>query len=103
MTIIKPHKNFELKRFLISLFVLLAVGGGFYILEYNSLAAERYEVGELKQAVQRAREVNADLKNVLYERLDPGNLKPLAAAHGLTIDRNPEYLTFSTWRSVSSY
>lgn len=103
MTIIKPHKNFELKHFLISLFALFAIGGGFYILEYNALAAERYEVGELKQAVQRAREVNADLKNALYERLDPGKLKPLAAAHGLTIDRNPEYLTFSPWRSVSSY
>lgn len=103
MTIIKPHKNFELKHFLISLFVLLAVGGGFYILEYNSLASERYEVSELKQAVDRAREVNADLKNALYEKLDPSKLKPLAAEYGFTIDRNPEYLTFSTWRSVSSY
>lgn len=103
MTIIKPHKNFELKHFLISLFTLLVLGGGFYILEYNSVAAERYEVGELKQAVERAREVNADLKNALYEKLDPTKLKPLAAEHGLTIDRNPEYLTFSPWRSVSSY
>ena len=103
MTIIKPHKNFELNHFLVSLFALLVLGGGFYILEYNSLVTERYEVGELKQAVDRAREVNADLKNALYERLDPSKLKPLAAAHGLTIDRNPEYLTFSPWRSVSSY
>ncbi len=103
MTIIKPHKNFALKHFFISLFALLAVGGGFYILEYNSLASERYEVSELKQAVERAREVNADLKNALYEKLDPSKLKPLAAASGLTIDRNPEYLTFSSWRSVSSY
>ncbi|MDP3975242.1 MAG: hypothetical protein Q8P88_03090 [Candidatus Jorgensenbacteria bacterium] len=103
MTIIKPHKNFELKHFLVSLFALLVVGGGFYILEYNSLAAERYEVRDLKKAVERAREVNADLTNALYERLDPSKLKPLAADYGLTIDRNPEYLTFSPWRSVSSY
>lgn len=103
MTIIRPHHHFELKHFLISLFALLALGGGFYILEYNSVAAERYEVGELKQAVERAREVNADLKNALYEKLDPTKLKPLAAEHGLTIERNPEYLTFSPWRSVSSY
>jgi cell division protein FtsL len=103
MTIIKPHKNFELKHFIVSLFALLILGSGFYILEYNSLVTERYEVRDLKQAVDRAREVNADLKNALYERLDPSKLKPLAAAHGLTIDRNPEYLTFSPWRSVSSY
>lgn len=103
MTIIKPHKNFELKHFLVSLFALFLLGGGFYILEYNSLAEERYEVGELKEAVERAREANADLKNALYERLDPSQLKPLAAAYGLTIDRNPEYLTMRPWRSVSSY
>lgn len=103
MTIIKPHKNFELKYFLVSLFVLLALGGGFYIIEYNRVAAARYEAGELKKAVERAREANVDLKNALYEKLDPSALKPLAASRGLALDRNPEYLTFTPWRSVSSY
>ncbi|MBI2278987.1 MAG: hypothetical protein HYU81_02920 [Candidatus Brennerbacteria bacterium] len=103
MTIIKPHQHFTLRYFLVSLFALLIVGGGFYILEYNALAAERYEVGELKKAVERAREANADLKNALYKKLDSSKLKSLAAERGLVVERNPEYLTFSPWRSVSSY
>jgi len=103
MTIIKPHKNFETWRFLISLFVILGLASGFYILEYNRLVESRFEVGELKKSVERAREVNAELKNALYEKIDPAKLKPLASAYGLTIDRDPEYLTFTPWRSVSAY
>lgn len=103
MTIIKPHRHFELASFLVPLFLLLVLGGGLYILEYNLLASTRFEVDELKQAVERAREVNAELKNALYEKLDPSKLKPLAAEYGLTLDRTPEYLSFTPWRSVSSY
>lgn len=92
MTIIQPHKNKPLIRFLFALFLLLAGGGLFYIMEYNAVVAARQGITEAKNAIVQAQMDNADLKDAFYRVIDPVALKALAAGHGLSLVREPQYL-----------
>jgi hypothetical protein len=102
MTIIQPHKNRPLIRFLFFAFLLLAVGGTFYIFEYNAVVDARQGIVAAKEALVKAQNDNADLKDALYQAIDPTALKALAATEGLTLVNNPQYLSQAPWPSVSS-
>lgn len=102
MTIIQPHKNRPLARFLLTLFFLLAGGGIFYIFEYNAVAEARQGIAAAKEELQRAQVSNADLRDALYRMIDPSVLKSAAAGRGLTLVRNPQYLQGAPWLSASS-
>ena len=96
MTILSPQTtNVSLKSFLIVLFCVLFVGGGIYILTYNSFVAHRHTVNGLEDRIVAAEVENADLKKSLYRILDPVLLEVRAAEYGLILDRKPEYLTIS--------
>lgn len=102
MTIIQPHKNRPLMRFLLLFFLLLAGGGTFCIFEYNAVAEARQGITAAKEAVVKAQASNADLKDTLYRMIDPGVLRAAAAGGGLTLVRDPQYLQSAPWLSASS-
>jgi len=103
MTIIRPIEARNNVRFLILLFVVIFVGGIFYVLEYNSLVNARYEVSSLKKQIADASTANIDLKNNLYKMTDPVQLDSLAAKYQLTLERRPQYINQNQWVSDSSY
>lgn len=102
MTILRPHKHRDLARFFAILFGILLAGGGVYIFEYNAFVGARQELTRLRGALAEAQSANADLKNQLYEAIDPAHLKPLAVARGLVLERQPAYLGEREWLSDSS-
>ncbi|MFH1193165.1 MAG: hypothetical protein V1656_02510 [Candidatus Jorgensenbacteria bacterium] len=102
MTIIQPHKNRPLMRFLLLLFILLAGGGAFCIFEYNAVAEARQGIATAKEAVVEAQASNADLKDAFYRMIDPGVLRAAAAGGGLTLVRDPQYLQSAPWLSALS-
>ncbi|MFH1162266.1 MAG: hypothetical protein V1696_03260 [Candidatus Jorgensenbacteria bacterium] len=102
MTIIQPHKNRPLMRFLLLLFLLLAGGGVFYVFEYNAVAEARQGIADAKEALVKAQASSADLKDTFYRMVDPSVLKSVATARGFTLVRDPQYLQSAPWLSASS-
>ncbi len=101
MTIIRPKvKSYNI--FIILVFVLISIGGIFYIFEYNSFVDTRYQIKNLKKNLVKAQEVNVDLKNKLYAVVDPGKLESLAKDYNLVLEKNPEYLVSDNKISSSS-
>jgi len=93
MTIIQPHKETNIKRFLIFLFATLLCGGLVYIYEYNKFVDTRYETQSIKKSILVYQTANAELKNKLYKELDPAYLRDLATQQGLIIEKHPQYIT----------
>ena len=93
MTIIRPHKNYSIKRFLAFFFATVLVGGFVYIFQYNFLVNTRAEVRLLKKQIPIYQTEVATLKNDLYGMLDPMNLQELASQEGFVIDKHPQYVT----------
>ena len=92
MTIIRPNKNKSISKFLILLLSIIFVGGGCYIFEYNNFVNIRHERNDLKKSIADMQNANADLKNQLYEAVDPGILRTLASNQNLVLDEKPQYL-----------
>ena len=103
MTIIKPTQRYAYLRFFILLVVVLLVGGGGYIFEYSALADLRHRLETASGQLEEAKVANADLKELLYQRIDPTSLERLAKDRGLLLERRPEYLSRHQWLSVSSH
>lgn len=95
MTIIKPSQNKTNIRFFAILFVILAIGGGLCVFQYNSLAEMRHELRDLKQQIPQAEAKNVDLKQELYKKIDPVALEKLAVESQLVLERKPVYLGYS--------
>lgn len=92
MTIIQPNRNKNFIRFLLPIFVLILVGGGLYIFEYNSFVDIRHERDLLRKDMIGMQSLNADLKDKFYEITDPVNLETLAADYKLVLEKKPKYL-----------
>lgn len=91
MTIIRPKvRNYSV--FVILVFILILIGGIFYIFEYNSFVDTRYQIRNLKKKLVKIQELNVDLKNKLYAVVDPGKLESLAKDYNLVLEKNPQYL-----------
>lgn len=103
MTIKNPTKKKKYFGFFVKLFLVVAVGAGIWIYQYNALADARYEVEELKNNIAELEVQNAELKNDLYKVTDPSHLQEVASAKGMVIDESPNYLELSQWVSDSSY
>ena len=96
MTIIQPNKHSSIKRFLVILFLILFVCGVFYIYVYNSFVNARYQVDSFKDGLVKAQALNADLKNQLYQIIDPAKLQTLAQEKGLLLEGKPDYLKLAS-------
>lgn len=102
MTIIKPAASESYTRFLLIVFAIVLMGSLTYIFEYNSLVDARFELKNLREEIVKAEALNADLKNALYNAVNPVLLEKEAVGAGLILERNPRYLTENTWLSDSS-
>lgn len=103
MTIIKPEQYKYILRFILQVFILVVICGAFYIYEYNVVADNRYEIQSLQERIVEAEVANAEIKNTLYEIIDPAKLTTLADTYELVLERNPQYLNVNQWVSDSSY
>ncbi len=103
MTLIKPTKDRGYTRFVAGVFMIVVAGGVFYISQYNALAGSRYEVSLLQERIAEAQVANAELKNVVYNIIDPTALEDFARDNGLVLEQHPEYLDINQWVSDSSY
>ncbi len=95
MTIIQPDKNVKFSRYVLLLFLMVFLGGGFYIFEYNSFVDSKYELKSVKQNIIDLQEANADLKEGINRLTDSKELERIAKENNLTIERKPEYLTLN--------
>ena len=102
MTIIKPDRDQSYLFFLVLLGVLVLAGGLFYIFQYNAVVSARHQLKELKSGIVEAEIASADLKNSLYQIIDPANLEALASENNLVLEQQPEYLYSQRWVSDSS-
>ncbi len=102
MTIIKPSEYGRYVRFLAIIFGILLSGGIFYIFQYNALVDVRFEISSLKDSIVGLEAANADLKNNLYEAVEPEKLQSFARDNGLILEKNPKFLSSDKWLSDSS-
>lgn len=79
------------------------MGGAFYISAYNSVASKRFEIEKTKDEIVKVEIENIEIKNELYQDLNPTNLKELAKNYSLVMDTSPNYLNINQWISDSSY
>ncbi len=103
MTIINAQKNKSLIYFLLTLFTLIIAGGLFYIYQYNLLAERKINLDNLKSEIEVVKVQNAELKNKLFQLIDPTKVDSLASRFGLVIDKSPNYLKSPLWVSDSSH
>ncbi|OGG36785.1 hypothetical protein A2110_01100 [Candidatus Jorgensenbacteria bacterium GWA1_54_12] len=103
MTVMTPNKNRSIALFVTELLVLLLVASLFYIYYYNTVAGRRYAAERLRDQIADARELNAELKNELYEATDPTRLEELATARNLVLEEAPHYMSMNQWVSDSSF
>lgn len=84
--------------------ILIVVAGGVvYIYLYTSVADNRYLLEGLKENIVAAEIANAELKNDLYQKIDPVKLEEVALDRNLVLDKNPDYFEVHQWVSDSSY
>lgn len=103
MTIIKPNENKGYFRFLAAVFSLVILGGVLYIYQYNKLVDYRYQIDSLKEEIVLMEVRNTELKDELYDGIDPIKLRSLAVSRNLVFENNPDYLNLNQWVSDSSY
>ncbi len=103
MTIIKPDQYKQILRFVLQVFILIIIGGTFYIYQYNMVADNRYEVQDLQERIVEAKVASAEIKNDLYQVIDPIVLTTFVDKYELVLERSPRYLNMNQWVSDSSY
>lgn len=103
MTIIKPNQDHKYLTFIISIFIIILIGSGYYIYQYNHLVDLRYKIDSSSRTLIKAQADNADLENQFYQITDSKRLKELAVEEVLILDRQPNYLNLKEdkWLSVS--
>jgi len=82
-------------RFVLLVLSVVLTGGIFYIFGYNSLVGLRHEAKTLKQDIVAMQTKNAELKNELYEIIDPVALQKLAPEFGLVLEERPMYIGYT--------
>ncbi len=103
MTILKPKNKNSYWLFFTSLTLLVIIGGVLYISQYNAVANKRYEIKKLENQITEAEVQNAEIKNELYQNIDPTKLETVAKQYSLVIENNPDYMNINQWVSDSSY
>lgn len=103
MTIIKPNQDHKYLTFIISILIIILIGSGYYIYQYNHLVDLRYKIDSSSRTLIKTQADNADLKNQFYQITDSKRLKELAVEEVLILDRQPNYLNLKEdkWLSVS--
>ncbi|MDP3725406.1 MAG: hypothetical protein Q8R20_02985 [Nanoarchaeota archaeon] len=92
MTITKPGNKMRHMKFFLVLTLLVSLGGGAYIFEYNTLAAKRDEIRKMKEEIVKAKLSEADLKHVVFEKTDLKKLEETAVRHALIVETRPKYI-----------
>ncbi|SRR6056297_602125 len=103
MTILKPKNKNSYWLFFTSLTLLVIIGGVLYISQYNSVANNRYKIKKLEDQITKAEVQNAEIKNELYQNIDPTKLESVAKQYSLVMENNPDYMNINQWVSDSSY
>lgn len=93
MTVLRPAHQKTYLRFIAILVLLIIVGGSTYIYEYNVFVDTRHELNTLKLSLLETETSISELKENLYEQIDPVKLKTFADANNLILERNPRYLS----------
>lgn len=103
MTIIKPNQDYKYLTFIISILIIILIGSGYYIYQYNHLVDLRYKIDSLSKTLIKAQVDNADFKNQFYQVTDSKRLKELAVEKVLILDHQPDYLNLKEdkWLFVS--
>lgn len=103
MTIIKPRSYRTYLSFILWFFVLILVGGSFYIFEYNDFVGNRESLKRIKNSIAELQVENAEFRNKFYEIVDGPRLEHFAKERGLVLDKKPDYLSTNRWLSDSSH
>jgi cell division protein FtsL len=62
------------------------------VFSYSRVAGLKHEIAVLERDIDKAKSMNADLKNDLFRMTDPQSLETIAAEKGLIEDRNPKWV-----------
>lgn len=93
MTIIRQKKNCDnLQQWVIGLSIgaaCAAVSGVFF---YNQVVNNTHEIVQRRGDVRTAEVKNAELKGRLYELTSSQQVESFAAANGLVVEKNPNYI-----------
>lgn len=93
MTIIRERKdNNIMQRWVIGLSIgaaFAAVSGVFF---YNQVVNNTHEITERRSAMRTLEVKNAELKGTLYDLTSSQNVEAFAAANGLVVEKNPNYI-----------
>ncbi len=87
---------------LVFLALLVMVGGGTYVFEYNALAKTRGEARNMREAIVKANLDQADLKHVVFETTDLKRLQEVAEKKGMIVEAKPNYVRVGTPRETAS-
>lgn len=93
MTIIQPHKINNELNFLVSILmtccIVIALWGIFL---YNQLVDIRHEAKGMRNDIQKAEVVNAELKNSFYSITNTDSLRSTSNVQTLILEQNPQYI-----------
>lgn len=93
MTIIEPYKNNPLATHFLYLGLLILASAVLNIYFYNQNVSLRYKVTLRERFIQQQEVVNGDVRNQLYQRLDPRNLTAIIQKQNLIPEKTPAYLS----------
>lgn len=93
MSILRPHRTRHMLWFSLALVAVLFAAGVVYVGEYQSFAKARGVVTMLQEEVVTLEAANVDLTQAVFAATNPRALTARAVASGLSLDRQPMYLT----------
>lgn len=96
MSILRPHRTRHTLWFSLALTAVLLASGVIYVREYQSFARARGAVTALQEEITTLETANVDLTQAVFAATNPRALTARAAASGLSLDRQPMYLTLGT-------
>lgn len=93
MTIIRQKRNSDvLQQWIIGLSAgaaCAAVAGLFF---YNQVVNDTHEIAQRRGVVRDVEVKNAELKGTLYDLTSSQQVETFAAANGLVVEKNPNYI-----------
>ena len=95
MTTYKPKKSLKVPLGLMGLLIL--AGGELvgWLFIYNLKVNIQHDRAEFIKEMAEAKTMNAELKNNLYNILNPGNIEAVMAERGLVREKSPRYIQVS--------
>ncbi|KKR88753.1 MAG: hypothetical protein UW50_C0001G0171 [Candidatus Wolfebacteria bacterium GW2011_GWA1_44_24] len=92
MTIIQPNKKNKLNFLISILMLILAVVAVWSVFLYNQLVDFRHEIASYEKSASETEVKNAELKNELFQIVNPKNLESLMNDGALVLEKNPTYI-----------